>query len=84
MLKREFQIDGNPNNKTLPVDFAIHNEYRGLPDSSNPDPYVATENNQITKTGLNWFNDFPVHTNIYNRTDRKKFLCDAKLKSLAN
>jgi hypothetical protein len=84
MLKREFQVDGNPNNKILPVDFAIHNEYRGLPDSSNPDPYVATENHQITKTGLNWFNDFPVQTSIYNRADRKKLLCDAKLKTLAN
>lgn len=84
MLKREFQVDGNPNNKTLPVSFAIHNEYRGLPDSSNPDPYVATENYQITKTGLNWFNDFPVRTSIYNRARRKKLLCDAKLKTLAN
>lgn len=84
ILKRQLRADGNPKPRTLPVDFAIHNEYRGLPDSSNPDPYVSTEGQLITTTALNWFNDFPTTTTIYNRADRKKLLCEAKLKTLAN
>ena len=83
-LRRQWQINGNPVNRQLPVNFAIHNSYRGLPDSSNPENYVSTESRQITRTALNWFNDYPVNTTIYNRADRQKILCEAKLKTLAN
>lgn len=84
MLKEQWQPDGNPINRILPVNFAIHNAYRGLPDSSNPELYVSTQNRQITRTVLNWFNDYPVHTDVLDRTARKKILCEAKLKTLAN
>lgn len=83
-LRAEWRIDGNSNTRTLPVNFAEHNAYRGLPDSSNPESYVSTEQELITRTALNWFNDYPAQTNIYNRSERKKILCDAKLKTLAN
>jgi len=83
-LRGEWQTDGNPSGVSLPVNFADHNAYRGLPDSSNPDLYVSTENRQITRTVLNWFNDFPVHTDIFDRGVRQKLLCEAKLKTLAN
>ncbi|NLB82919.1 MAG: FAD-dependent oxidoreductase, partial [Synergistaceae bacterium] len=46
----------------LPVDFATHNGYRGLPDSSNPENYNAATPEgweAITKTGVNWANDYP-------------------------
>jgi hypothetical protein len=46
----------------LPVDFTTHNAYRGLPDSSNPINYDAGTpfgRASITKTGINWANDFP-------------------------
>ncbi len=46
----------------LPVDFTTHNGYRGLPDSSNPMDYNAATIDgwsKITKTGVNWANDFP-------------------------
>ncbi|NLD97388.1 MAG: FAD-dependent oxidoreductase [Synergistaceae bacterium] len=46
----------------MPVDFPTHNAYRGLPDSSNPLDYTAAgadEWAKITKTGVNWGNDFP-------------------------
>lgn len=46
----------------LPVDFATHNGYRGLPDSSNPGNYDASTPegwSAITKTGINWANDYP-------------------------
>lgn len=82
-FRLEFQRDGAENKKLLPVGFARHNEYRGLPDPTNPDPYVATENRAITRTALNWFNDLPATTAIYNRADRKQIVCEAKLKTLA-
>ena len=45
----------------LPVNFITHNAYRGLPDSSNPYNYDADKDNRpfITKTCLNWGNDYP-------------------------
>ena len=44
-----------------PVNFITHNAYRGLPDSSNPYDYDADRDNRvvITKTCLNWGNDYP-------------------------
>ncbi len=45
----------------LPVNFMTQNAYRGLPDSSNPYNYDADKENRpfITKTCLNWGNDYP-------------------------
>ena len=45
----------------IPVNFITHNAYRGLPDSSNPYNYDADAPNRmfITKTVLNWGNDYP-------------------------
>jgi hypothetical protein len=83
-LRAQWRIDGNPTTRVLPVNFANHNAYRGLPDSSNPERYVSTQYEQITRTVLNWFNDYPTHTDIFDRNARKKILCEAKLKTLAN
>jgi len=46
-LRAQWQANGNEKPRKLPVDFAIHNGYRGLPDSSNPEPYVGTQKRQI-------------------------------------
>jgi len=45
----------------LPVNFVSHNAYRSLPDSSTPWRYDGRRENwkYITKTGLNWGNDYP-------------------------
>ncbi|NLL36013.1 MAG: FAD-dependent oxidoreductase [Fretibacterium sp.] len=45
----------------LPVNFVSHNAYRGLPDSSSFWTYDGTPSNwpYITKTGVNWGNDYP-------------------------
>jgi hypothetical protein len=83
-LRAQWRIDGNPSSQILPVDFGNHNAYRGLPDSSNPEPYTANQHESITRTVLNWFNDYPTQTNIFDRAERKKILCEAKLKTLAN
>lgn len=83
-LRAQWRTDGNAKTRKLPVNFAVHNAYRGLPDSSNPESYVSTEFPQITRTVLNWFNDYHTQTNIFDRSARKQILCEAKLKTLAN
>lgn len=44
-----------------PVNFMTYVAYRGIPDSSNPYDYDASKENRpyITKTDLNWGNDYP-------------------------
>lgn len=53
-FRNKFPVD-------TPVNFATHNSYRGLPDSTNPYNYDADRNNRdfITKTSVNWANDYP-------------------------
>ena len=67
-----------------PVNFMTHNAYRGLPDSSNPYSYDADKENRqfITKTCLNWHNDYP---GAYGWTNGKRglpvaYLEDRKLR----
>lgn len=79
---RQLQANGNPVNRVLPVNWPIHNGYRGLPDSSSPESYTGREPEKITKTVLNWFNDYPVPISWFNRANRKKVNCEAKLKTL--
>ena len=45
----------------IPVNFISHNAYRGMPDSSSPWNYDADRGNwqYITKTQVNWGNDYP-------------------------
>jgi len=45
----------------LPVNFVSHNAYRGLPDSSTPWKYDGRRENwkHISKSGVNWGNDYP-------------------------
>ncbi|MBR0069610.1 MAG: FAD-dependent oxidoreductase, partial [Synergistaceae bacterium] len=44
-----------------PVNFATHNSYRGLPDSTNPYNYDSDKGTRdfITKSSVNWANDYP-------------------------
>ena len=44
-----------------PVNWAVHNAYRGMPDSQNPVAYDADTFELISKTGANWANDYPGH-----------------------
>ena len=74
----------------MPVNFLAHNQYRGLPDSSNPASYTSLEGEKITKTALNWTNDYPGYLTsatlkvsyLENQTERKRLNCEAKLKTL--
>ncbi len=51
--------DGEGWPQKYPVSFPVHNAYRGLPDSSNPENYTSNDRYKITKTGVNWANDYP-------------------------
>ena len=65
-FKNKYPVD-------MPVNFVTHNAYRGLPDSSNPYNYDASAQNRvnITKTSLNWGNDYP---GAYSWTNGKRGL----------
>lgn len=54
----------------LPVNFISHNAYRGLPDSSTPWRYDGRSENWkfITKSGVNWGNDYPGKASWNGRT----------------
>jgi hypothetical protein len=79
---RSLRRDGNPTDRLLPITWPVHNAYRGLPDSTNPANYDSTQAASITKTVLNWFNDFPVTIGALERPNRKRLFCEAKLKTL--
>lgn len=66
-----------------PFSFNYHNAYRGMPDSSNPENYTAVQNDKITKSGFNSFNDFEVKTQYLEDANyRKTVNCDAKLNAI--
>ena len=45
----------------MPVNLASHNAYRAVPDSFTPGNYTGNKKywSKITKTGVNWGNDYP-------------------------
>ncbi len=45
----------------MPVNFATHNAYRAVPDSYSRGSYTGAQSDwkRITKTGVNWGNDYP-------------------------
>ena len=87
LYKPQFQSivtsNGYPDNSKRPVNWATHNAYRGMPDSSNPDNYTTDNPEKITKTGINWANDYPYKASDLSRGEnRRKANCEAKLKTL--
>jgi len=88
-----------PPEQRYPLNFVAHNAYRGTPDAQNPEDYNAGTRESaagITKTGVNYANDYPAHA-AYNPppdnstlpvayledTDyRRQVNCEAKLRTL--
>ena len=91
-----FQVDADGHQKmVMPVNFAFHSGYRGVPDLVNPENYTAawTELTKITKTGVNWTNDYPGGRGgrwgwrlpvayLEDPEARKALACEAKLVTL--
>ncbi|MBR4196973.1 MAG: FAD-dependent oxidoreductase [Synergistaceae bacterium] len=52
---------GNRSPFKLPAEFSAHNGYRAVPDSYLPGNYTGSRKDwkRITKTGVNWGNDYP-------------------------
>lgn len=80
-----------------PVSWPFHNAYRGLPDSLNLDSYTGQQPALITKTAINWANDYPGYamvddqaqwvdtlkvTYLEDPTVRAEVDCEAKLMTL--
>ncbi len=90
-------ISKNGNNwpGPYPMNFVTHNAYRAVPDSSNPQDYDSEQPEKITKTFVNWTNDYPNYA-PYNSgalytmpakylTDedfRERAICEAKLMTI--
>ncbi len=67
----------------IPANWNNFVAYRGLPDSSNPSNYDTTTPQNITRTSLNWFNDYEVLADyLINPTTRTNINCAAKLKTI--
>lgn len=75
---------GTPPGAPYPYSWGVHSAYRGMPDSSNPASYTALPQDQdrITKTGVNWANDFPYTAAALDRANRFVQNCRAKLETL--
>jgi FAD dependent oxidoreductase len=81
-MRRFLRADGNPTGSQVPVNLDVHNRLRALPDLSNPDNYTASAPRNVSRTALNWFNDYPADTDLFDRAKRKSIMCAAKLRSL--
>ena len=81
-MRRFLRADGNPTGSKIPVNFEIHNRLRALPDSSNPENYSASAPANISRTAVNWFNDYPADTDLLDRSKRQGIMCAAKLRTL--
>lgn len=84
----QFRATGMQN--VLPWNWENHTRYRAMPDSLNPQPYTADQPTLITKTGLNWANDYPAGVGlaflplryIEDPEFRRASNCKAKLRTL--
>jgi hypothetical protein len=85
MFAQSITNDGNYS-QTPAIHWVYHNAYRGMPDSTNPNDYDAGDRKSaITRTGLNWFNDYPTTAAyIEDPTQRRLIDCRAKLRTLQN
>jgi hypothetical protein len=81
-MRQVLVSDGNSATRSVPVSLTGLIAYRAVPDSSNPNNYSASTPFEITKTSLDWFNDSPATTDIFDRQKRQAIVCAAKLKTL--
>jgi len=93
---RTVSKDGNNWPGPYPINFITHNAYRAVPDSSNPNNYDSTQPEKITKTFINWANDYSSYYNpgssepsyslpityITDKNFRQKAICEAKLRTI--
>ena len=81
-MRRFLRADGNPDSGTIPVNFDTHNRLRALPDSSSSYNYTVSAPEHLSRTAVNWFNDYQTTTDIFDPSQRQKIFCAAKLRTL--
>lgn len=79
--------DGNDWRETgwghYPVDWLTHVAYRSVPDSASPDSFGPREFEKMTRTGVNWANDFDTTVEVIEDRDaRRTHHCRAKLHTI--
>ena len=70
---RQLQASGNPVDRLAPVSWAIHNGYRGLPDSSSPEKLHGPGAEEDHKDGPQLVQRFPRSDFLVRPGDRKKW-----------
>jgi hypothetical protein len=65
-----------------PVSWNTHSGYRGMPDSSQPGSYDSSKPQLITRTGVNWANDYPTTVASLDPALRKEAFCAARLRTV--
>lgn len=60
-FQNRLKVNGYNTGMIRPWNWPRHNAYRGMPDQTNPDSYIAIPQQQhrITRTGVNDSNDYP-------------------------
>ncbi len=65
-----------------PASWNTHSGYRGMPDSASPGSYDSTKPQLISRTGVNWANDYPVTVEALDPAKRQEVFCAARLRTL--
>lgn len=86
-LEKGFELlvakNGSTSWGTIPWSWAYHNSYRGLPDSNSSENYTSLDFAKITKTVINFANDYPANVKyLSDKSYRKEVNCAAKLKTI--
>ena len=65
-----------------PVDWATHTGYRGMPDSTAPGSAQSSQPEQLSRTGVNWANDYPIDAGDLENGNWQTVFCAGKLRTL--
>ncbi|MEK7633828.1 MAG: FAD-dependent oxidoreductase [Patescibacteria group bacterium] len=86
LFAKKITLDGSVDyHGVYPVNWNVHNAYRGLPNSQDSQNYNAGDPQKyylISKTGVNWANDFPFTVADLDQNRKKQIFCEAKLRTL--
>ncbi len=65
-----------------PADWETHTGYRGMPDSTAPGSAQSSQPELLTRTGVNWANDYPITSGDLENGNWQQVFCEGKLRTL--
>jgi hypothetical protein len=65
-----------------PADWETHTGYRGMPDSAAPGSAQSSQPELLTRTGVNWANDYPITAGDLETSSWQQVFCEGKLRTL--